>query len=109
VYYCRKGLHADPFGGQEPPCAERESKGNYDEAKELYKRSLEIKRRIGDMRGTAMTLGQMGRLAEEQSDLELAERLYQEAYQIFQKLGAGKYLETAKKDLELLRSRKASS
>ena len=77
-----------------------QSRRNYDEAKILYDQSLEISRKLENKLLIAQTLGQLGSLAEEQTDLELAERLYQEAWQISEQLGAKQLVEIAEKNLE---------
>jgi len=82
--------------------------GQPEESSQLYSQAKESFEKVGDQSGIAKTLGQLGRLAEEQGDLELAERLYKEAHQIFERLGANPYLKLAKRDVQRVR-RKASS
>ena len=65
----------------------------------IYNRSLETSQKLGDQKGIGITLRVLGRLAEEQGDPDSAERYYQEALAIFEKLQAKPYLELAKNDL----------
>jgi tetratricopeptide (TPR) repeat protein len=53
---------------------------------------LEISERLGDLAGKAVTLHQLGRLAQDRGDYEEAERLYRESLEIKERLGnlAGK-------------------
>jgi len=61
-------------------------RGQIEEARQLYHKSLEIKKRLGDERGTASTLHQLALLAQHQGEIELAERLYKESMEINRKI-----------------------
>jgi tetratricopeptide (TPR) repeat protein len=61
--------------------------GQYDEARRLYGESLKINRDLGDKRGEAITLHQMGNLAYVTGDLAEARCLYSESLKIKQDLG----------------------
>ena len=63
------------------------SLGHYDEARSLYQRSLDIKRKLGDQRVIAGSFHQLGRLAQDQGDLDEACSLYQQSLDIARKLG----------------------
>ncbi len=58
--------------------------GEYEEARQLYKGSLEIEKQLG---GGADTLHQLGILAQDQGEYEEAKRLYEESLQISTRLG----------------------
>jgi tetratricopeptide (TPR) repeat protein len=49
---------------------------------------LEIKKRLGDQNGIAITLHQLGRLAEDQGEIEEARQLYSESLDIKKRLGS---------------------
>lgn len=72
----------------------------------LYNESLEINRKLGNQSGIAIELSQLGRLAEDQKDLDAAEKYYEQALQIFENLGIKPYMDIAKKDLERFRELK---
>jgi hypothetical protein len=59
-----------------------------EEARRLYGESLEIKKRLGDQSGVAITLHRLGRLAEEEGDKAEAARPFREALSIFERLGS---------------------
>jgi tetratricopeptide (TPR) repeat protein len=61
--------------------------GQYDEARRLYGESLKINRDLGDKRGEAITLHQMGNLAYVTGDLAEARCLYSESLKIAQDVG----------------------
>jgi tetratricopeptide (TPR) repeat protein len=62
--------------------------GDYAEARRLYQQSLEIDERLGDQRGKANSLGQLGTIAYEQGDLEQALVLIIQAFLLFDALQA---------------------
>jgi tetratricopeptide (TPR) repeat protein len=77
-----------------------QDQGEIEEARRLYNESLEISKKLGDQSGIALTLGQLGRLAEhDEGHLVEAVALYREALIIFEKLKSP-YAELARKDLE---------
>ncbi|MEH2230130.1 MAG: tetratricopeptide repeat protein [Nostoc sp.] len=57
-----------------------------DEAIALYKESLEINERIGNVQGKAMTLRRLGDLAEQQGEYTKAISYLQPALEILQRL-----------------------
>jgi tetratricopeptide (TPR) repeat protein len=57
------------------------------EARRLYDESLEIKRRLGNQSGIAITLHELGRLAQNEGKLTEARRLYDESLEIARRLG----------------------
>jgi len=61
--------------------------GRYAEAREQYESALTIDRELGDERGAAVDLGQLGTLALLQRDYAEARRRYAEALATFQALG----------------------
>ena len=73
------------------------------EARRLYDESLEIKEKLGDQSGIAVTLGQLGLLAMGAGDKEAARRLLREALSIFERLGSP-YAELARQSLERVES-----
>jgi len=62
-------------------------RGDYEEAERLYRESLEIDEKLGDLAGKAATLHELGRLAHRRGNYEEAERLYRESLEIDEKLG----------------------
>ena len=65
-----------------------QDEGKMMEARRLYGESLLIKKRLGDQRGIATTLGNLGLLAEEEGNKTEAAPLFREALRIFEKLGS---------------------
>jgi len=61
--------------------------GKYTEAKQLYERSLAIKRERGDRQGTALSLGNLGDVAYELADYGESRRLYEEMFTICTGIG----------------------
>ena len=61
--------------------------GNYEEAREFYKQSLEITERLGDQSGRATSLHNLGILAQDQGNYEEARGLYEQSLQIRERLG----------------------
>lgn len=60
---------------------------DYDAAEALQRQSLAIRRRLGDQRGIAMTLGSLGTIAEQRGDYETARALQEESLAIQRGLG----------------------
>ena len=60
--------------------------GDYDRARESYEASLAINKEISDLRGEAVTQGQLGTLAMLQNNLPESAQRHQEALQIFREL-----------------------
>jgi tetratricopeptide (TPR) repeat protein len=61
--------------------------GEYEEARGLYRQSLEIKERLGDQSGRARTLHQLGMMAQDQGEYEEARGLYRQSLEIKERLG----------------------
>jgi tetratricopeptide (TPR) repeat protein len=76
-----------------------QSRGNLVEAEKLYRQSLEIKQRIGDQPGAALSYGQLGHLAETRKQLNLAKEYFEKALEIFSKIGDKPHTNQAKEDL----------
>ncbi|PYS80036.1 MAG: hypothetical protein DMF66_00660 [Acidobacteria bacterium] len=47
-----------------------------------------MEKRLGNQNGVALTLGQLGRLAEDEGDKVAAARLFRESLSIFERLGS---------------------
>ena len=62
-------------------------RGDYDAAEPLYRRSLEIKERIGDQAGMATSYHQLGMLAQDRGDYDTAEPLYRRSLEISERIG----------------------
>jgi tetratricopeptide (TPR) repeat protein len=62
-------------------------RGDFDEAARQYRRSLDIKERIGDQPGMATTYHQLGMLAQDSGDYDEAARQYQLSQDIKERLG----------------------
>jgi tetratricopeptide (TPR) repeat protein len=60
--------------------------GQIDQAIALYQQSLEIKERIGDLQGKAMTLAMMGQILAMNGDFQTAISYLQESLTILQHL-----------------------
>ncbi|MCC4765133.1 hypothetical protein FXW07_00340 [Methanosarcina sp. DH1] len=69
-----------------------------------YNQSLKIKEELGNKSGIAITLGQMGRIYEEEEEYELALRAYSTAFEIFDQLRSP-YIELARKDIKRLKGK----
>ena len=67
------------------------------DARRLYTESLKLDKMLNNQDGIALTLGQMGRLAEDEGDMQEAVRLFREALDIFEQLGSP-YLNLARED-----------
>jgi tetratricopeptide (TPR) repeat protein len=67
-------------------------KGDYDAALTQYQKSLEIKEKIGDIKGVAISLHQIGIIYQDKGDYDTALKQYQKAKENFDKIGdiAGK-------------------
>ncbi len=61
--------------------------GNLDEARRLYRASLDIAEELGDRAGIANTLHELGRLAQDTGDHAEARRLYRASLDINEELG----------------------
>jgi tetratricopeptide (TPR) repeat protein len=79
-----------------------QQQGNYPEAIKLYEQSQAIAKDLGDKSGIARSLGQMGRIKEENKDFEGALGDYQIALSIFEEL-RDPSREIAKKGIARLR------
>jgi tetratricopeptide (TPR) repeat protein len=75
-----------------------QSCGNIDGARRLYDESLEIAKKLGDQQGIAITLGQLGILAEEEGHKKKAAQLFREALSIFERLRSP-FAEVARRSL----------
>ncbi|HEX8096633.1 MAG TPA: tetratricopeptide repeat protein, partial [Pyrinomonadaceae bacterium] len=73
-------------------------RGELTEVRRLYEESLEIRQKLGDQRGIANSLHQLGLLAEAEGDKAEAARLLREALDIFERLKAP-YAEIARRNL----------
>lgn len=60
--------------------------GNYSQAKKHYEQSLAITMEMGNIRGSAVTEGQLGTLAMLEGNLTEAEQRYRDALKMFQEL-----------------------
>ena len=76
--------------------------GRYAQAMEAYKKSLAIKKRLGNRSGIAITRLNMGVLASKQGNLGLAIRYTKEARDIFRSLGSP-HVKVAEKALLIYR------
>ena len=61
--------------------------GDLDGAMQLYQQSLEIKERLGDLRGKSATLHEMASVLVTRGDLDGAMRLYQQSLELEERLG----------------------
>src|SRR5207253_8455743 len=61
--------------------------GEFDLARDRYEQSLALYRKLGDERGIAITLNNMGDVASAVGNHEAARQQYQEALTLFQSLG----------------------
>jgi tetratricopeptide (TPR) repeat protein len=61
--------------------------GDIERALQLWQQSLEIKERIGDVKGKAATLHEMGRVIAQQGDIERALQLWQQSLEIEERIG----------------------
>lgn|GEM_PF-6023825 len=82
-----------------------QDRGEYDEALKLYNESLEIRKKLGDQRGIAVTLAQMAFLFEATERLKEAYDYITTAHQIFLKLGNKNNIERSKKILERVKEK----
>jgi predicted ATPase/DNA-binding NarL/FixJ family response regulator len=62
-------------------------RGDYDRAAALYEESLDLRRDLGDSRGTALALNNLGVVAQFQSDNARAIALHEESLALFRALG----------------------
>jgi tetratricopeptide (TPR) repeat protein len=65
----------------------RQSRGEYERARNLLKQSLNVFRRLGSESNIAAALHQLGMIAQDQGEIEEARRLYKESLEITKKLG----------------------
>ena len=63
------------------------NKGEVDEAIALYNQSLEIIERIGNVKGKAATLHELGRIYTNKGEVEHAIALYNQSLEIFERIG----------------------
>ena len=61
--------------------------GNYDAALIQYQKSLEIKEKIGDIQGKAISLHQIGMIYEDKGEYDAALMQYQQSLEIEEKIG----------------------
>ena len=61
--------------------------GDFASARELHEESLAIQRRLGDRRGIANSLGNLGNVVSDQRDFSSARALYEEGLAIMRELG----------------------
>jgi tetratricopeptide (TPR) repeat protein len=64
-----------------------QEKGDYDAALKKYEESLEIKEKIGDIKGAAISLHQVGIIYQEKGDYDAALKKYEESLEIEKKIG----------------------
>jgi tetratricopeptide (TPR) repeat protein len=64
-----------------------QSLGEYKKAEELYKRSLDISKKLGDKKGIARSLYHQGMIHQLRGEYEKAEELYEKSLDISEKLG----------------------
>ena len=62
-------------------------RGEFEKAEELYKRSLDISEKLGDKKGTAASLHQLGTIYEELGGYKEAEKWYIKSLDIKRSLG----------------------
>jgi non-specific serine/threonine protein kinase len=63
------------------------NEGDYLNAKTLFEESLCLRRELGDRRGIAVTLGNLGLVAREQGDASSARLLHEQGLAIFREIG----------------------
>ncbi|GIV93361.1 MAG: hypothetical protein KatS3mg056_2070 [Chloroflexus sp.] len=63
------------------------TRGDLDQALELYQQSLDLTDRLGDVQGKAATLHQMANVFVTRGDLDQALELYQQSLDLFDRLG----------------------
>jgi tetratricopeptide (TPR) repeat protein len=78
-------------------------RGDYKESERLYRESLEISERLGNLAGKAATLHALGKLRWGQGRKAEAEELLRQALDIFERIGHQR-AEEVRKDLERLQS-----
>lgn len=81
-----------------------QSQGKIEEARRLYDESLEIEKQLGNQNGIAITLHQLGMIAEIEGDKVEAARLFREALTIFERLKSPN-AEIARRSLERVEGR----
>jgi len=70
---------------------------------ELYKESIKIEKELGDRRGVAYTLAQLGLLYKEIGEKEKAIKCMEEALKMFEQMGLKRDAEKARKQLKHLK------
>jgi len=78
--------------------------GDYDASLTRYQKSLEIKEKIGDIDGMAISMGQMGNLYFEQDQFETALKSYLQSFVILSRIGSP-FSDQAKNDIALCRQK----
>jgi predicted ATPase/class 3 adenylate cyclase len=68
------------------------SRGEHEQAKELFEESVSLYREVGDRRGVAWTLGGLGNYFSDQGDYERAKELYEEGLALSRELGGAQPL-----------------
>jgi tetratricopeptide (TPR) repeat protein len=76
-----------------------QDRGDLAEAERWYRESLAINERFGDDRRRAITLVQLGRLAEGLGQAAEAVAFYRQAEQIFERIGDARHLELTRRNL----------
>lgn len=81
-----------------------QDKADYDAALKEYQTSLEIREKIGDIAGAALSKAQIGTLYFAQNKFETALRNFIQAYLVFDKIGSP-YANQAKKNIARVREK----
>ncbi len=68
----------------------RRNRGEYEEARRIYKEALEIFNRLGSSLSMAICLDRLGKVAQDQGKTEEARQLYRESLSISERLGSEK-------------------
>ena len=71
-------------------------RGQYEEAENLFKKSLKIRKRIGDYKGLLVNFGSLANLEEKRNNFPNAVMYYKKALKLSQKIGLTKYEQRAK-------------
>jgi tetratricopeptide (TPR) repeat protein len=69
--------------------------GEYEQSQRLHEQSLAISREVGENRGIAFTLNNLGRLAYDKKEFSEAEQLQQQSFEAFEQLGHKQGIATA--------------
>jgi tetratricopeptide (TPR) repeat protein len=78
------------------------AQSRYEDAEKMYQESLKIEEELGDKRGIASTLGQMGRIFHAQENYKEALRCYLHAFSLFNELNSPSK-DLAKRDISKLK------